>query len=250
MALTPEQINNLKKGDPIVIHTTFEFVDYDGDVRFLAPYRSEPKHQSYIAPEYVSLPTEHKAVIDARDIFRNMSEDEKAMVDDFLSSYFRETKKQDEMRNALKKMGVDLTNIRPKHDPTRLFKKGDKVEPRERYGRKPDDDAPVNVLCEVAEDEYEDGTVNIIYTHDHITELFQVTALYLELVTPVEEKGPYSVRHNEAHAAWSIYGPYNLSAVNYFYGEHYPYTEESALAAAEAERDSLNAEWRKEHANG
>jgi hypothetical protein len=57
------------------------------------------------------------------------------------------------------------------------------------------------------------------------------------------------VRHNEAHAAWSIYGPYNLSAVNYFYGEHYPYTEESAKAAAEAERDRLNAEHRKEHDN-
>lgn len=67
----------------------------------------------------------------------------------------------------------------------------------------------------------------------------------LERDTTVEELGPYSVRHNEVHAAWSIYGPYNLSAVNYFYGERYPYTEESAKAAAEAERNRLNAEYRK-----
>lgn len=69
----------------------------------------------------------------------------------------------------------------------------------------------------------------------------------LECVHPVEE--PYSVRHNDAHAAYSIYGPYGLSAANYFYGDRYPYSKHSAEAAAYAECDRLNAAYRKEQEN-
>ena len=56
---------------------------------------------------------------------------------------------------------------------------------------------------------------------------------------------PYSVVHSKAHAAWCIYGPYALSCTHYFYGEHYPYTVETAKAAAEAECARLNAQHNK-----
>ena len=68
----------------------------------------------------------------------------------------------------------------------------------------------------------------------------------LDPYTKEEEQGPYTVLHHRAHAAWAVYGPFDLSAATYFYGEHYPYTEETAKAAAEAERDRLNAKYRKE----
>lgn len=59
-----------------------------------------------------------------------------------------------------------------------------------------------------------------------------------------EKQGPCTVRHHRAHAAWAVYGPFDMAAATYFYGEHYPYTEETAKAAAEAERDRINAEQR------
>ena len=133
----------------------------------------------------------------------------------------------------------------PKHDPTRLFKKGDRVRVVEWNGRK---DCRNGMEATVLSNE-RGCFVDIECMIKEVKAELTYPACHLELVTPAEELGPYSVRHNEVHAAWSIYGPYNLSAVNYFYGERYPYTEESANAAAEAERDRLNAEWRKEHAN-
>ena len=58
-----------------------------------------------------------------------------------------------------------------------------------------------------------------------------------------ETQGPYAVRHHRVHAAWAVYGPFDLAVATYFYGEHYPYTKETAKAAAEAERARLNKEW-------
>lgn len=60
--------------------------------------------------------------------------------------------------------------------------------------------------------------------------------------TKEEKQGPYTVRHHRAHAAWAVYGPFDMAVATYFYGEHYPYTEETAKAAAEAECNRLNAQ--------
>jgi hypothetical protein len=162
---------------------------------------------------------------------------------------FIKPEKYEEAINALRERGFDImdlvngvkiTETAPKYDPSRKFRKGDKVRVVEWNGR---DIARVGQIGYVVSDEYNsrvelgiDGWKNSVY----------YPACHLELVTPVEEQGPYSVRHNEAHAAWSIYGPFGLSAVNYFYGERYPYTNETAKVAAEAERDRLNAEYSKE----
>lgn len=137
-----------------------------------------------------------------------------------------------EMTSLIKKLSA------PKYDPCRLFRKGDKVTPRKRDGRVPDDDAPCNVICEVAEDE-EGGKVRITYYHGSVVELFHVTALYLELVTPVEELGPYSV--SEATVQYLVKED-NKKVVAQFCKLYHP----NAKAAAEAERDRLNAEYRKE----
>lgn len=143
-----------------------------------------------------------------------------------------------------------LVGPTPKPDPCRKFRKGDKVRVITWNGRTPFDTIhglkinPGEVHI-VLDDEYERNEVYIgMSAADE--EQSVVHACHLEIITPVEDMGPYSVRHNAVHAAWSIYGPFDLSAVNYFYGERYPYTKETAKAAAEAERDRLNAEYRKE----
>lgn len=128
----------------------------------------------------------------------------------------------------------------PKYDPCRLFKKGDKVRVVEWNGR---DIARVGQIGYVVSDERNSKVELAI---DGWTKDVYYPACHLELVTPVEELCPYSVRHNDAHAAYSIYGPYGLSAVNYFYGDRYPYSKHSAEAAAYAECDRLNAAHRKE----
>lgn len=141
----------------------------------------------------------------------------------------------------------------PKYDPCRKFKKGDRVEPTYWNGRPPvaaemranSEFLPHDGIYTVLSDERN----SIAFIDYHGKSVF-IPVNHLELVTPVEEQGPYKVRHNEAHAAWSIYGPYGLSAVNYFYGERYPYTSDTAKAAAEAECAMLNAEYRKEQNNG
>lgn len=58
MALTEEQIKNLKPGDPIVIHTTFDKIDEDGDLWFTCPQKLDSDSSEYIDPDYVSLPGE------------------------------------------------------------------------------------------------------------------------------------------------------------------------------------------------
>lgn len=143
-----------------------------------------------------------------------------------------------------------LVGPTPKNDPCRKFRKGDKVRLIERNGRKPFDTLhglklnPGEVHI-VLDDEYERNEVYIgMSAADEEQSL--VHSCHLDLVTPVEEMDPYSVRHSEAHAAYSIYGPYGLSAVNYFYGDRYPYSKHSAEAAAYAECDRLNAAHRKE----
>ncbi len=128
------------------------------------------------------------------------------------------------------------------------IKRGDRVKVVERFGFKPyslnwdDELEPSEALWDVDEvDAY--GFAQISRPRmSHASVFF----IFLELVTAKEDLEPYSVRHNEAHAAWSIYGPFGLSAVNYFYGERYPYTKETAKAAAEAECARLNVQYRKE----
>ena len=143
--------------------------------------------------------------------------------------------------------GTKNTEPAPKYDPCRLFKKGDKARIVSYKGRCYDCDTSRHegdiVTINVNESELEQEDLISVRVDD---DFFYTDPAYLELVTPVEELEPYIVRHNEVHSAWSIYGPFNLSAVNYFYGERYPYTKDTAKKAAQAECNRLNAEYRKE----
>ena len=132
----------------------------------------------------------------------------------------------------------------PKHAPCRLFKKGDKVRVVEWKGRNycdRDHDTELHTGCfaeiwEDEKDEQEEGYVSVIY-QEYIR---YVPPCYLELVTPVVE--PYCIA-DHIHG-WIVYKdtPGNVVA-------NFNKTHPHAKAAAEAERDRLNAEYRKENLN-
>lgn len=56
--ITEEQIKNLKRGDSIVIYTTVDHIDDDGDLWFYCPQVNDNDWLEYINPKFVSLPGE------------------------------------------------------------------------------------------------------------------------------------------------------------------------------------------------
>ena len=140
-------------------------------------------------------------------------------------------------------------SLPPKHDPCRLFKKGDIVE-MDTHGRDiaasmKKSGVELGERYTVTEDENNTGYVSFIGDDgiEHHSMFF-----WLKLVTPVEELMPYKV--------WDTTFSFNVgvedSKAVFYYGADMstcPYTKEQAKAAAEAERDRLNAEWRKEQSD-
>lgn len=130
----------------------------------------------------------------------------------------------------------------------RRFKKGDIVRMIERMGRM-ECTAPVDEFFQtrpltVIEDERIDTNLVKVESEDGRTRLFHWW--YLELVTPVEELEPYFVMELKG-----AYGVYNTrfqpeTEACHFFTDMHPHAKESA----EAERDRLNAEHRKEQNNG
>lgn len=132
---------------------------------------------------------------------------------------------------------------RPKHDTNRLFRKGDIVE-IDTHGR----DIAASMKKSglelgkryiVTEDEsntgYNIGYVSFI-CDDGIEH--QSMFFWLKLVTPVEELEPYSVETCQ-------YG-YTVNKGELILATYNDETHPHAKEAAEAERDRLNAEYRKE----
>lgn len=138
----------------------------------------------------------------------------------------------------------------PKHGPCRLFKKGDKVRAVEWNGRKPyahlDDpyrDCPLKMVeGKIFIVRNEGLACTFVTTEDRLSN-YDIPTCHLELVTPVEELEPYSVV--DAHTHWDV-ADKNMKTVVTYNKAYHP----NAKAAAEAERDHLNAEYRKEHGNG
>lgn len=147
-----------------------------------------------------------------------------------------------------------IVNRQSKYDTCRLFKKGDKVQPRSgktvlasEYGFVTFHE--LDGQYEVNEDEAR-GTVTLI-VNGHAC---FVSAFALELVTPVEERNPYSVHEESSHNRW------NVIKDKYVHGIHamFPYknmgnsdlmSREEAKARADEYCDHLNEEYRKEHGN-
>lgn len=154
------------------------------------------------------------------------------------------------MRNHIKSMNPDTENgtknteNAPKYDPNRIFRKGDKVSPCAWQDRVPT--ARMGACCiipkpgtyEVLTDELHE-MVSLRYGEDTI----KMHICFLELVTPVEELEPYIVV--DAHTHWDVADKNMKTVAMYSKGTH-----PNAKAAAEAERDRLNAEHRKEQNNG
>lgn len=155
----------------------------------------------------------------------------------------------------------DYPNIevceKPKHDPCRLFRKGDIVRLKEWNGRcpaLPEDWKFDNGLFKVHEDEKFNSSVEI--TRENSKTVYIAPICFLELVIPVEELEPYYVEEKdiEYQVRMEKGGLDCLISVfryqNYIEGYKQYYdilpTMKQAKAAAEAERDRLNAEWRKE----
>ena len=125
----------------------------------------------------------------------------------------------------------------PKYDPCRLFRKGDRVRVAENKGRclKPYALKIGDVLT-VSKDEPNDDTC-VIWCKRHDQD-FYLDPAYLELFTPVEELEPYIV--GESTDYFSV--EKDDEELSLFWKDKHP----NAKAAAEAERDRLNAEYRKE----
>lgn len=142
----------------------------------------------------------------------------------------------------------DIKNT--EHDPNRKFRKKDKVRvKREVHGR------PVYI----AEDAWEPLDPNEIW---EVVEEKETGWVYLkngclsadvwhgmlELVTPGDE--PYSIVQPENYKCVRIMEGRRIhSSIPFDEDECVCLTREQALAAAEAERDRLNAKWRKEQNN-
>ena len=205
---TQEQVQNLKKGDPIVIKTKVHHVGSNGDIWFYAPacnsaLRLDFISPDYVCPAYVSLPSDSQS---------------------------------------------STVNSQSKYDPTRLFKKGDRIRFKTWHGFQPEDwENEAELLgkeATVYEDQKpDDFSVHFLFDGEDPDEEWHATYLpFIELVTPVEELEPYIVV--DAHTHWDVADKNMKTVAMYSKGNH-PHAKE----AAEAECARLNAEWRKEHAH-
>ena len=157
---------------------------------------------------------------------------------------------------------VSLLPEKPKYDPTRLFKKGDKARMVAWNGRVPmtfgdgfqeGERPPVTPEVIVVENEGESMFGLVKIQAEDGGQLGYTCPCYLELVTPVEELEPYILEEETAFAddepcgIIHIYYNYNggRDKVRTFY-ENGPESWNATKAAAEAERDRLNDEYRKE----
>jgi hypothetical protein len=138
----------------------------------------------------------------------------------------------------------------PKYDPCRKFRKGDIVEPRkgrEVYACEWFDCVfhKLEGTYKVCDDERE-GHVSVI--DKETGEDCYVSSFALELVTPVEERESYSVKESifikDEWQVWKDGGDKTQTLI-----ATYTLAHPNAKKAAAAERDRLNAEYRKEQGN-
>ena len=146
---------------------------------------------------------------------------------------------------------VDFSYIElaPKYDPCRKFREGDKVRVKSEVNGRPvyiGEDAwePLdpNEIWEVVE-EKETGWVHL----KNGCLSADVWHGMLELVTPVEELELYSVHVGNYEGEWGVYRDWAIVTQELIvsFSHRHPH----AKSAAEAERDRLNAEYRKEREN-
>ena len=170
--------------------------------------------------------------------------------------------------NGVKATGVDVTHgcvshplpfdklypvpEQPKHDPCRKFKEGDIVDYRRVCGRDYEtvpDPEDYKIARVFSSEEEESGMVGVEFVEAYggANVCFLVPWFHLELVTPIEELEPYSVHESEVTQGFDIIRD-KLCVMTFPFGEKengWYHNRLAAKAAAEAERDRLNAEWKK-----
>lgn len=147
-----------------------------------------------------------------------------------------------EMQSLLKKLNA------PKYDPCRKFRKGDKVRVVEWNGRRPQCVALLGKETIVLRDESSLGVR--IQIGESGESYCTPEPCFLELVTPVEELESYHLNEIYDIDDGKLIG-YEVARVDtrdaiFYGGENHLRTIEQAKERAEAERDRLNAENRKE----
>lgn len=150
-----------------------------------------------------------------------------------------------------------------KYDPCREFKNGDIVRYVERDGRSYVDAPPVGATCRVIVGEDSVGMVMVEFkfSENEESDVYDVPFYHLELVVPVEELERYVVIHNDYEKYYEVCwkdddepdgrtGRTRCLTTFWYHNPPKTHTQKHAKEAAEAERDRLNAEYRKEQNNG
>ena len=141
--------------------------------------------------------------------------------------------------------GTKNTEPAPKYDPRRKFRKGDKVQEVLVNGRRfqgGHNNHKAGELATVVWNENNNTSTMLQYEDG---DKYLIDVAYLELITPVEELEPYFVEYDkdimeEWQVCKRITDTASFPVVTFT--EFYP----NAKEAAQAERDRLNAEYRKE----
>ena len=212
--ITEEQIENLKPGDPLIIHGTFEKKYEDGDISIevmVTEFRGDGvvKETIYCNPSCVSLPSPYPPL--------NIP------------------------------IMTEVPQTYPKYDPCREFKVGDKVRMMIRDGRYPychnlkESIVPTDIICTVTKREC-NGFVEVEYYNGYNP---VVHFSFLELVTPVEEIKQFYLESDNNMLFYIYFGTeQNYELVSRLDKKYYSLTD------AQAECDRLNTEYRKEQNNG
>ena len=148
---------------------------------------------------------------------------------------------------TLLQTGIKNTPTAPKYDPCRMFRKGDIVTPKERNGRIPwGKDSKLVVVAD-------ERMAGVTVRDEETGEEHFICALFLELVTPVEELEPYHLNEIYDIDDGKLIG-YEVARGDtrdsiFYGGENHLRTIAQAKAAAETECKRLNEEYIKEKNN-
>lgn len=147
-----------------------------------------------------------------------------------------------------------------KYDPCRPFKAGDIVTPSPVKGRwfGAAWEGHREIRFTVTKDEDKEGTM-WVQEDDSSTPIW-VLAAFFQLISPVEELERYVVIHNDYEKYYEVCwkdddepdgrtGRTRCLTTFWYHNPPKTHTQKHAKAAAEAERDRLNAEYRKEQDN-
>lgn len=136
-------------------------------------------------------------------------------------------------------VSIDKSPYEYQYDPCRKFKKGDLVKKRYIYGRSCHAIGSLGIYTVVKDEDTNGGNVIV---QDSVNMNYKVKAVFLQLVTAVEDRPVYSVQESEAQDCFDIICD-NLCVISFPFGTKergYYYDKTTAKEAAEAECARLN----------